>query len=327
MTGHDNQADRDAARLVELGSMIEGWRLARRMNYAELRRATDGLVGSDRQWGRVRDGQLEGLDTAAWLPRYESAWALLEARADTAEGEPAYDDLRLPRALRAAVAGAMRETGLARAVICTAPSGMGKSTAARMVTAKLQGRAVEAVADPSWSKPSAMLGGMAKALGVREPPSGESAALQAVVDILCSGRRAVFLDEAHHLSARTVNYVIALINRTPGEFVLLSIPTLWRKLEQSAWEECRQLTRNRLHERIVMTTLGERDAALVIERRCPVLAGHAKACAKAYCAGGEAHNLALLGTVCREANRLMEGDDSPGPGVFAEALGAVRERR
>jgi DNA transposition AAA+ family ATPase len=327
-TTPDIEAEAATARLALLGSNIEAYRAERGLSYAELRRACDGLTGSDRQFSRIRAGETTGVDLDEWLPRYESAWGLLEARADEATGEPSYDDLSLPRALRGAVAGVLRETGLQRCVIVTAPSGMGKSTAARLVRAKLAGRAVEAVADPSWSKPSAFLAGLAMALGHREPPTGEAALLGCVVGQLCAGRKMLMIDEAHHLSGRTLNYLIALINRTPGEFILFSIPTLWRKLEQASWEECRQLTRNRLHERIVLTRLAEADAARVIARRLGASEGEAKQLAKVYCAGGEERNLSLLVAVCRECVKQREGQAGPVvASEFIEVLTSVGGRR
>ena len=319
-----------AERLALLGRNIEGWRAERGLSYSELRRACDGLTGSDRQFSRIRSGDTAGVDLEEWLPRYESAWALLEARAEAAEGEPFYDDLTLPAAMRAAVAGVLKESGLARCVIVTAPSGMGKSTAARLVRARLaaRGRAVEAVADPSWSKPSAMLAGLARALGHREPPTGEAALLDCVIGQLCAGRKLLLIDEAHHLSGRTVNYLIALINRTPGEFILLSIPTLWRKLEQQSWEECRQLTRNRLHQRIVVTRLAEGDAARVIARRLGCAEAEAKAMAKVFCGGGEERNLSLLAAVCRQAREDYEGQPRAiSVGQWAELLTEIGGRR
>ena len=315
-------------RLSSLGSLIEGWRSERSLSYAELRRACDSLTGSDRQFSRIRAGDLTGVSTEDWLPRYESAWALLEARTDEATSEELFADLTLPRAFSSAVVGVMKETGLQRCIIVTAPSGFGKSTAARLIRAKLLGRSVEVIADPSWAKPTALLCGIAAALGLREPPQGEAALLACVVKLLGAGRKLLIIDEAHHLSARTINFIIALINRTPGEFVLLSVPTLWRKLENANAEECRQLTRNRLFERIVITRLPEADAARVIGRRLALEAAEAKQMAKIFCAGGEERNLSLLAAVCREALRAREGESGAvSAGQFAEALASVGGRR
>lgn len=58
-----------------------------------------------------------------------------------------------------------------------------------------------------------------------------------------------------------------LLNETPGEIVLAALNTLWRKLEMAAYEESRQLTRNRLAARINLTTLAEKDVAKFLDRQ------------------------------------------------------------
>jgi hypothetical protein len=47
-----------------------------------------------------------------------------------------------------------------------------------------------------------------------------------------------------------LNVVKTLVNQTPGEFILIAVDTIWRRLETAAFEEARQLTGNRLAERI-----------------------------------------------------------------------------
>jgi len=318
--------DNDTERLRELAQMIDAWRAARGMSFAALRKATDGQIGSDRQWGRILGG--EPVDTGDWLPRYEAAWTLLEARGETAAGAPVYDDLTLPRALRVAVAGVMRSTGLERVVIATAPSGMGKTGAATLARERLGTRAVWAEADPTWSQAPAMLAALARGLGHREPPDGAARCLAIVKERLQAGRVALFIDEAHHLGPTTLDVVKTLVNQTPGEFILLAIPSLWRKLEAQSYEQARQLVRNRLYERIALDALPAADAAKVIERRVPALAGEATVCARMYCAkAGQARNLALLIAVCREAAARCEGEREPGASIFAEALHSVEARR
>lgn len=318
----------ETARLHELAGLIDGWRQARGMSFAALRKATDGQIGSDRQWGRILGG--ESVDTGDWLPRYEAAWALLEARTDAPEGEPIYDDLTLPRGLRVAVSGVMRSTGLDRVVIATAPSGMGKTRAAHLARERLGARAVWAEADPTWTQAPAMLAGLARALGHREPPDGAARCLAIVRERLQSGRTALFLDEAHHLGPNTLDVVKTLVNQTPGEFILLAIPSLWRKLEAQSYEQARQLIRNRLYERIALDALPQADAARVIERRVPAIAGkEAKTAARMFCArsGHQGRNLALLVAVCRETAVRCDGESEPGAAIFAEALHSVEARR
>jgi hypothetical protein len=318
----------EAARLHELAALIEDWGKARGMSFAALRRATDGQIGSDRQWGRILAG--ESVDVEDWVPRYEAAWALLEARTDAPEGEPIYDDLTLPRCLRVAVSGVMRSTGLDRVVIATAPSGMGKTRAANLARERLGARAVWAEADPTWTQAPAMLAGLARALGHREPPDGAARCLAIVRERLQSGRTALFIDEAHHLGPNTLDVVKTLVNQTPGEFILLAIPSLWRKLEAQSYEQARQLVRNRLYERIVLDALPLADATRVIERRVPALQPkELKTAARMYCAksGHQGRNLALLVAVCREMTVRCEGESAPGAALFAEALHSVEARR
>lgn len=318
--------DPAASRLREVAGLIQGWAQARSMTYADLRRATDGQIGSDRQWGRILKG--EPVNAEEWLPRYEAAWALLEARGESTGAEDLYDDLTLPRAVRVAVAGAMRTQGLDRAVIVTAPSGMGKTRAARLAHGQLGSRAAWAEADPTWTQAPAMLAGLARALGHREPPDGAARCLAIVRERLQAGRVCLFIDEAHHLGPTTLDCVKTLINQTPGEVVLLAIPSLWRKLEAQSYEQARQLVRNRLYERIALDRLPVADGERMIARRCPPLAHAAKACAKVFCArAGEGRNLALLAAVCREACARCEGEPEPGPAIFAEALRSVEGRR
>lgn len=321
------ETEREPARLRELAQLMDAWRASRGMSFAGLRKATDGQIGSDRQWGRILAG--ESVETADWLPRYEAAWTLLEARDEASESEAIYDDLSLPRALRVAVAGVMRSTGLDRVVIVTAPSGMGKTRAAWLAREQLGSRAVWAEADPTWTQAPAMLAGLARALGHREPPDGAARCLAIVRERLQSGRVCLFVDEAHHLGPTTLDLIKTLINQTPGEVVLLAIPSLWRKLEAQSYEQARQLVRNRLYERVALDALPVADAAKVIERRVPALLAEARKCAKLYTAqsGFQGRNLALLVAVCREAAVRAQGETAPGPSLFAEALHSVEGRR
>jgi len=73
------------------------------------------------------------------------------------------------------------------------------------------------------------------------------------------------VDEAHHLGCHSLNTIKTLINTTPGEFLLIAIPTLWSKLETSAYQEARQLSTNRLSERVRLE-LTEKDIERYLAR-------------------------------------------------------------
>jgi phage major head subunit gpT-like protein len=47
-----------------------------------------------------------------------------------------------------------------------------------------------------------------------------------------------------------MNVVKTLVNQSPGEFCLIGIPSVWAKMYKSAYAEARQLSTNRLSERV-----------------------------------------------------------------------------
>jgi hypothetical protein len=55
-----------------------------------------------------------------------------------------------------------------------------------------------------------------------------------------------------------MNVVKSLTNRTPGEFVMIGIPAMWAKLHKAAYTEARQLSTNRISERVKLE-FSERD--------------------------------------------------------------------
>ena len=74
------------------------------------------------------------------------------------------------------------------------------------------------------------------------------------------------LDEAHHLGPHCLNTVKTLVNTTPGEFILVAIPTLWNKLQAHAYQEAKQIATNRLSERVKLT-LDEADIRTYLSKR------------------------------------------------------------
>ena len=74
------------------------------------------------------------------------------------------------------------------------------------------------------------------------------------------------IDEAHHLGPHCLNTVKTLVNTTPGEFVMLAIPSLWAKLNKSAYIEAKQLSTNRLYE-LVQIDLEAQDIATYMRHR------------------------------------------------------------
>lgn len=266
-------------------------------------------LGSTKTYKLIQRGELGGLDPERWLLDYRAVSELLESVGAEAE-EPLYDDLAPVARLAAALMEAMRETSNRRLVLVTGDPGMGKTTAAKLVAGRWGQRVVLAEAEETWRDSiPAMLGGLLRALGVRHMPPSAADRLSLVIERLQTSRTAVILDEAHHLGPRTLNVVKTLINQTPGEFVFLCLPSLWDRLAKDAYQEARQLSLNRMRERIHLDSISANDAMRFLERRVATLNGAAKDAAEivrqdAARRGG----FAWLAAVAREAARLEASD-------------------
>jgi hypothetical protein len=68
------------------------------------------------------------------------------------------------------------------------------------------------------------------------------------------------------MGPRSLNMVKTIINRTPGEVIMIGLPVLLKRLEMAAYQEARQLTLNRLCERITLSSADKDDTAILLER-------------------------------------------------------------
>lgn len=256
MTNEETECQALARKMAAFAE-ARGWGLAK------LAREFPAL-GSERTLRDMRDGRFEGYDLAARLSDLRAAVALMEelAAEDPATGEQTFDSLLTVEAVRRACLTAMKSWGSNRVVVVQGPSGVGKTTALRIVAGKYGRRIAVLEASDAWGdKPTALLGALLRAVGHEgNLPASTVAKLEAAQEILGRSRVCLCIDEAHHLGPHCLNTVKTLVNTTPGEFVLLAIPTLWNKLESQAYMEARQLTTNRLSERLKLA-LTERDLA------------------------------------------------------------------
>lgn len=281
-------------------------------------------LGSTKTYKLIQRGELGGLDPERWLVDYRAVAELLDSVGPEAE-EPLYDDLSPVARLAAALAEAMRETSNRRLVLVTGDPGMGKTTAAKLVAGRWGQRVVLAEAEETWRDSiPAMLGGLLRSLGVRHMPPSAADRLSLVLERLQASRTAIILDEAHHLGPRTLNVIKTLINQTPGEFVFLCLPSLWERLAKDAYQEARQLSLNRMRERIHLEAISATDAVRFLERRIPTIAGAVRDAAEivrqdASKRGG----FAWLAAVSREAARLEASDTE----TFARAQARAAQLR
>jgi len=291
--------------LSQVAARIRAHQDARKLSDSEMLRNFPGL-GSTKTYERIVSGDTDELNTERWCKDYAAVWSLIQMLEESAaEDDPIYDDLTTVIDLRQAVASAMREKGNNRLVLVQGPSGSGKTTAALLLHAKYGARIQICEANEIWKdNANAMLTGILRALGVRQPPVSTTEKLMLTIDRLGESRTCLVIDEAHHLGPRTLNLVKTIINQTPGEIVLLAMGTLWNRLETQAYAEARQLTQNRLAERLRFDGVELADVEKMLERRLG-LAGQAGAAAKALRQYATSHgNMAFVKLVCRKARKL-----------------------
>lgn len=316
--------------LQALAARVREWQQRQGMTDSALLRKFPGL-GTSRTFQRARQGDVAELDLERWVQDYRSVVNVLEALESEGDNQdPLYPELSTVISMRIALVGAMQQSGNSRLVLVQGGSGSGKTTALRLLQAHFgAARVVVAEATDLWrsgkTATSSMLGDILRALGSEEPPTSTVAKLDKAVELLCKTRVCLAIDEAHHCGPTALNLLKTLVNRTPGEFLLCAMGTLWRRLETSTYEEARQLTQNRLYERIQFLSADREDVALMIERRLP-LACDAKAAVRAVCDAAANHGgLKFAARVLREATRLA-GDEPADLETIGKAITRVQQR-
>ena len=253
--------------LVETAAKIAAWGESHGMSRAQLvRNFTD--LGSEKSFRDISGGQLEGYNAENQLTKYRAVYATMEELANQGGEERIYDDLGTVVKIRRAFLGVVKATGTNRVLIVQGESGIGKTTAVGLLRGKYgTGRISYVEASDVWAdSPNAFLGAILRALGVTELPAGRVQRLEEVQSRLGISRRCLVIDEAHHLGPHCLNTVKTLVNTTPGEFILVAIPTLWGKLQARAYQEAKQIATNRLSERVKLT-LDEADVRLYLSKR------------------------------------------------------------
>ena len=262
----DKQTEKE---LVEVAAKIAAWGESRGMSRAQLVRSFTDL-GSEKSVRDISGGQLEGYNAENQLTKYRAVYATMEELADSGGEERILDDLGTVVKLRRAFLGVVKATGSNRVLIVQGESGVGKTTAVGLLRGKYgTGRISYVEASDVWAdSPNAFLGAVLRALGVTELPSGRVQRLEDAQARLSLSRRCLVIDEAHHLGPHCLNTVKTLVNTTPGEFILVAIPTLWNKLQAHAYQEAKQIATNRLSERVKLT-LEEADIRTYLSKRFP----------------------------------------------------------
>lgn len=315
----------EADELRQLAAKIREWQIAKTLSDAELCRRY-GELGSTKTFKKILDNQLEELDLEKQLNNYRTAWALIEQDGgnEREEGE-VYDDLYATIVLTRVFAETRREQGLARCIFLIGPSGSGKTDAQRHLRDKHGPRIIGIRAVAAWAdKPMAMMAAILKRLGVSNPPTSQPDRFDKTVEKLKETRRAVFIEDSHHLGPRCLSTIISLIDETPGEFLVAAVDTLWAKIQTSAYEEIAQLRINRLAEKITLAReVREKDVEKLLERRVR-WEGEAKTAIKRVLAPlcEKANTYGRLAFVREVINRVNDnaGKNPVSPELFAQAI-------
>ena len=266
------------ASLLDVGEKIRHWQLEQipKLSDADLLKRYLAL-GSNRTFKRAHTGEgIEGLDADDWLAKYQKVWDQIQTETLVRSAEPVYDDLSPTVAIRAAVARLMRETGQQRLVVIQGDTGSGKTVGLRAVAAIYGGTAYLIESHEGWDSKTAACRYLAKGLRIASgeaetKPQSTGDWIELIVKALnARGRRLILLDECQHWSGETLNILKTLINRTDCVFVVGAMGTLWDKLTATRSQEAKQLTLNRMLERVILNGPTQDDAIAYLKRRAEV---------------------------------------------------------
>ena len=300
----------EANELRDMAEKIQAYQLAQKFSDNELYRKLPA-IGSTKTYKKILNNDLKEVDLEKQLANYRSACAFIESVGESIEEEEhILRTLSGPIELHRAFLEASTQSSIARFILVQGDTGMGKTFALLSLADKYGGRCFILEGSEAWNdRPNAMLAEFLRALGVKEQPESAADKQTIVIERLRAARRCALLDEGHHLGPQCLNTIKTLINQTPGEFVIGAMETLWNRLERASYQEVRQLTGNRLAERIKLT-LDKADVEKYVADRIHGLdKDEVKKAVELLMADAPRNaNLAFVRNVCRRANRAAEKD-------------------
>ncbi len=305
---------KEIGELIHIATDIRKWQdsqIPRPTDSEMVRRFT--ALGSAKTFQKCRDGEVGDLDIEKQLTNYRTVQTLIDSLASARKSEdPVYDDLSSVLRVKRALLEILREEGNARLILVEADSGLGKSKIIEAIHMKYGHRIIVVEALDIWNDgPQELLRGIMLKSGYKsdEIPSTTRNLVHKTIEVLNETRRAIAIDEGHHLGPRCLNCIKTLINLTPSEVMIFAMPTLWKKLERDAYEEARQLTKNRLAERIYLDSLDPRDVQKLLLRRVPQIRAEIVSQAVSMLALKAKHNgnLAFVRDVCKRLTEISEG--------------------
>lgn len=336
-TDHDHETDA-ARQLRQIATAIETYRADLGMTKATLLRTYPEL-GTDKSYGKIIAGDFTELKIEdRWLPAWSHVWSQIQAGEDDDDSE-LIANMSGPTELCRAYLETRNEKGNARFILALGDTGVGKSSAVRILRAKPYGGLITAVeACEIWKGKTGrgsaipLLREIGRASGLRDLPAGRDRLLTAVVDGLSAKRRGIVIDELHHLCPEGVNTLKALINLTPSIIIGMAMPVLWDKLSGSraGWIECKQIKGNRLAEVIHMRLLVE-DVLTYLQARLADLqlsdAFLADAARRLQAEAVHLGNLAFVKAAVRRFRREVRAGEEPSKETLSQVIASEKKRR
>jgi hypothetical protein len=329
----------DSARqLREVAANIETYRNDLNMPKAVLLRTYPEL-GTDKTFGKILKGDFAELDIdGRWLPAWVDVWQRIQGAEDDDGDADLIADLTGPVELCRSYLETRNEKGNARFILILGDSGIGKTSAVRALKSKPYGNLVfDIEACEIWKNKNGrgtavpLLRALGRRLGLKDLPAGRDGLLNAIVEKLQGQRRCIVVEELHHLCPEGINTLKALINLTPVIIIGTAMPVLWDKLSGSraAWAECKQLTGNRLAERVLLT-LQPADVTKFLAVRLPDMADAdwlPKAVIKLTTEARHYGNMKFVAEVVKRFKRELKAGQEASLDTFANAIATEIKRR
>ena len=316
----------DAKELKGLAQRVREYQEGKKLSDNGLYRKFPG-IGSTTTYKRILDGKLEELDLERQLSQYRAVVALIESIRDEDDEEELFEDLLPALEIKRSFLETSGRSSNDRFIVVEGDTGSGKTGAGKLLVRKYGSRFLYLEACDVWGdKPGCLMAAILVAMGIRNVPINLYDRQEMVVARLNESRICVIIDEAHHLGPHCLNTIKTLINRTPGEFIALAMRTLWGRLERDNYQEVKQLTGNRLSERIKLS-LREGDVKKLLDRRLEGLDSDTKQAVVALMKFAPMHgNLAFVRNVIRRA-REQAGKDAVGIDILNNSIQAEVNRR
>lgn len=220
-------------------------------------------------WSQLQSGTYPAQDPAPMLDRCEAALQILNDEAErSGTGDKTIVELSH---VKAAVAGVKGCYGAPqnRLVIFLADTGGGKTTLTRKLQQSYRAAFAAVEASETWRDSYFNAGcEIADAIGLTDTFTNPRKMEAAVLEELIMRPRIIGIDEGHYCGPQALNFIKLILNKTTSRVVILSMPQLWARMEQKAFEEVRQL-RRRTHAKIVVDKIEPSDARRFLAARLP----------------------------------------------------------